>query len=66
MLVRVSVVIDNDLMKAALEASGFKTKKQAIEEGLRLLVSADQQQKIRSLRGKLKWSGHLEKSRTDK
>lgn len=63
---RISVVIDDNWMKAALEASGFRTKKQAIEEGLSLLVSAHQQEKIRSFRGKLKWSGHLDKSRTDK
>ncbi|MBN1507350.1 MAG: type II toxin-antitoxin system VapB family antitoxin [Sedimentisphaerales bacterium] len=63
---RISVVINDDLMKAALEASGFRTKKQAIEEGLRLLVSARPQENIRSFRGKLRWSGDLDRTRTDR
>ena len=35
---RTRVVIDDDLMKLALKASGLKTKKATIEEGLKLLV----------------------------
>jgi hypothetical protein len=35
---RTNVVIDDDLMESALKVSGLKTKKDAIEEGLKLLV----------------------------
>jgi Arc/MetJ family transcription regulator len=35
---RVSVVLDDELMQTALELSGYETKKKAIEEGLRLLI----------------------------
>lgn len=63
---RTNVVIDDDLMESALKASGRKTKKDAIEEGLRLLVQMKGQEKIRGFRGKLKWTGNLEEMRADK
>ena len=63
---RTNVIINDELMESALESSGKKTKKDAIEEGLRLLVRMKSQMKIKELRGKLKWSGNLEAMRTDK
>lgn len=63
---RTNVVIDDDLMESALRASGMKTKKDAIEEGLKLLVQLKTQEKIKGLRGKLRWSGNLHKMRLDK
>jgi len=63
---RTNVVIDDQLMKDALELSGFRTKKAAIEAGLRLLVKFSRQAKVKNFRGKLKWTGDLEKMRTDK
>ncbi len=62
---RTNVVIDDGLMQSALKASGRKTKKDAIEEGLRLLVQMKGQEKIRDFRGKLQWTGNLEEMRTD-
>ncbi len=62
---RTNVVIDEDLMAAALRVSGIRTKKQAIEEGLRLLVQIKNQEKIKGLRGKLKWTGDLDGMRSD-
>lgn len=64
--VRTNVVIDDDLMESALKASGIKTKKEAIEQGLRLLVQMKSQEKIRKFRGKLKWTGKLEEMRLDR
>lgn len=63
---RTNVVIDDDLMTSALKATGIKTKKDAIEEGLRLLVRMKGQEKIRAYRGKLKWTGNLDEMRSDK
>lgn len=63
---RTNVVIDDDLMESALKTSGIKTKKGAIEEGLRLLVQMKGQQKIKGFRGKLKWTGSLEEMRLDR
>ena len=63
---RTNVVIDDDLMSAAIKVSGFKTKKDTIEEGLKLLVELGRQKEIRRFRGKLKWTGNLDENRNDK
>lgn len=63
---RTNVVIDDDLMESALKASEKKTKKAAIEEGLKLLILMKSQERIKKFRGKLNWSGDLEKMRSDK
>jgi Arc/MetJ family transcription regulator len=53
-------------MQSAMEASGLKTKKAAIEEGLKLLVQLKSQAKIKDFRGKLRWKGNLDEMRLDK
>ena len=40
---RINIVIDDDLMESALKVSGLKTKEDAIEEGLKLLVQVRDQ-----------------------
>ncbi len=62
---RTNVVIDDDLMDEALKVSGLKTKRQAIEEGLRLLVKTRRQARVRRLRGELEWEGSLDDMRRD-
>ena len=63
---RTNVVIDDDLMESALKVSGLRTKKDVIEEGLKLLVQLKGQQELRGFRGKLKWTGSLDEMRLDK
>jgi Arc/MetJ family transcription regulator len=63
---RTNIVIDDKLMSDALKATGLTTKKEAVEEGLRLLVKRNKQQAIRKLRGKLHWEGDLEEMRGGK
>jgi Arc/MetJ family transcription regulator len=60
---RTNIVIDEKLMADALKASGCTTKKEAVEQGLKLLVRRSHQQKIRKLRGKIRWEGNLEEMR---
>ena len=62
---RTNVVIDDDLMDEALKVSGLKTKRKAIEEGLRLLVKTRGQARVRRLRGALRWEGSLDDMRRD-
>jgi len=62
---RTNIIIDDQLMSEALLVSGMKTKKQAVEEGLKLLISMKKQEKIRELRGKLQWEGNLDQMRKD-
>jgi Arc/MetJ family transcription regulator len=60
---RTNIVIDDELMKKVLDSGKFRTKREAVEEGLRSLLRLEQQSQIRKLRGKLPWRGHLEKMR---
>lgn len=62
---RTNIVIDDKLMKDALSATGLKTKREAVELGLRTLLRLRQQEKIRGLRGKLRWQGDLNAMRID-
>ena len=62
---RTNIVIEDDLMEEALKVSGLKTKREAVEEGLRLLVRTRRQKRIKKLRGKLKWEGSLDDMRRD-
>lgn len=63
---RTNIVIDDKLMKDALRATGLKTKREAVELGLRTLVQLRQQADIRNYRGKLHWEGDLDAMRLDK
>jgi Arc/MetJ family transcription regulator len=63
---RTNIDIDDALMKAALKASGAKTKKEAVEIGLRTLLRLHEQAEVRRFRGKLDWRGDLEAMRTGK
>jgi Arc/MetJ family transcription regulator len=65
-IVRTNIVIDDDLMAAALEARPNATKRAVVEEGLKLVALVHRQVKGRSLRGKLRWSGDLENLRRDR
>ena len=63
---RTNIIIDDSLMNEALQLSDLKTKKAVVEEGLSLLIRLKKQQRIKSLRGKLKWEGNLDDMRLDK
>ena len=58
-------MIDDKLMRDTLRATGLKTKREAVEEGLRTLLRLRRQAGIRRLRGKLVWHGDLETMRSD-
>lgn len=60
---RTNVVIDDKLIREAMRATGLKTKRAVIEEGLRTLVQLRGQSRIRRWRGKFKWQGNLEELR---
>ena len=62
---RTNIVIDDALMRQATQASGARSKREAVELGLRTLVRLQQQWQIRSFRGKLHWEGVLQAQRLD-
>jgi Arc/MetJ family transcription regulator len=61
---RTNIEIDDRLMRQAMRSSGARTKRAAVEAGLRLLAETHAQGSIRRLRGKVRWEGDLEHSRT--
>jgi len=63
---RTNIVIDDKLMRDTLRATGLKTKREAVEEGLRSLLRLKRQAEIRKFRGKLKWQGDLDAMRRDR
>jgi Arc/MetJ family transcription regulator len=62
---RTNIVIDDKLMRETLRATGLKTKREAVELGLKTLLRLRKQAEIRRLRGKLNWRGDLGEMRTD-
>ncbi len=62
---RTNIVIDDQLMKEAIKLSRLKTKRAVVESGLRLLIQTKKQERIKNLRGKLKWDGDLDEMRSD-
>jgi Arc/MetJ family transcription regulator len=65
-IVRTNIVIDDALMRAALQVTGLKTKREAVEQGLKTLLRLARQEEIRSFRGRLDWQGDLEAMRQDR
>ncbi|MBU2445324.1 MAG: type II toxin-antitoxin system VapB family antitoxin [Bacteroidetes bacterium] len=63
---RTNIAIDDKLMEAALKTSGLSTKKEVVEEALKLLVQLNRQSRLKKLRGKLKWDGNLDEMRREK
>lgn len=62
---RTNIIIDDRLMAEALKATGAKSKREAVELGLKALVRLKQQERLRELRGKVDWQGDLDAMRTD-
>jgi Arc/MetJ family transcription regulator len=63
---RTNIVIDEQLMQRVLKLTGLKTKREAVEAGLRLLEQMKRQESIRGARGKLRWEGDLDAMRRDR
>ena len=61
---RTNVEIDNKLMNDVLKATGLKTKKNAVELGLKTLIRLKKQEGIKHFRGQLKWTGDLDGMRS--
>jgi Arc/MetJ family transcription regulator len=52
------------MMKAAVLATGGKSKKETVELGLQTLVRLYQQQSIKDFKGKLQWDRDLDEMRS--
>ena len=64
-IMRTNIVIDHDLMADALKFGGCSTKREAVEEALKMLVKIKKLERLKDYRGKLPWDGDLESMRLD-
>lgn len=60
---RTNIELDDALIAKALRLTGLKTKRAAVEEGLRTLIRLREQRDVLRLAGKVRWSGDLDASR---
>ena len=60
---RTNIEIDDTLMAEAQKASGHATKKQTVEQALRLMIRLRRQHEAGAAFGKYRWRGNLSRSR---
>jgi Arc/MetJ family transcription regulator len=60
---RTNIEIDDRLMAEAQKVSGRTTKKQTVEDALRLMIRLRRQQEVGKAFGKYRWRGNLAQSR---
>jgi Arc/MetJ family transcription regulator len=63
---RTNVEIDDEVLRQATKASGKSTKKEVVEEALRLVVQLKKQEGILKLFGKVHWEGDLDEMRASR
>lgn len=63
---RTTIGINDKLMRDTLRVTGLKTKREAVELGLRTLLRLKKQAAIRRLRGELVWQGDLDAMRSER
>ena len=60
-MARTNIVLDDDLIKRAMQVSGAKTKRQAVDRALRELVARGSVYRaLRKLKGKMPWDGDVD------
>jgi Arc/MetJ family transcription regulator len=60
---RTNIEIDDALMVQAQKLSGYSTKKQTVEEALRLMIKLRRQREVDAAFGQHPWRGNLARSR---
>jgi Arc/MetJ family transcription regulator len=56
MAMRTNIIIDDDIMRAAMEISGIRTKKAVVEQALREFVARHARKDLNELRGKVRFA----------
>lgn len=64
MCMRTNIDIDDDVLREVQRLTGLTTKKAAVDLALRELVARHRRLGLLDLRGKIRWEGDLEVSRT--
>jgi len=63
-VMRTNIELDESLIKQALKISGFKTKKDIVNEALKQYVASLKRRNILAIRGEDTWSGNLQDMRS--
>jgi len=58
--VRTNIILDDELVREAMELTGIGTKAGVVHQALRELVRLERLRRVRDLRGRLKWEGRLD------
>ncbi len=61
---RTNIDLNEDLLKEAMKLSKIQTKKDVVNAGLQEIINLHRRESLKSLQGKVKWVGNLEKMRT--
>jgi len=56
---RTNIVLDDELVERAQQLSGIKTKREVVDQALRMFIRVYGQVGVRALRGRLRWEGDL-------
>jgi Arc/MetJ family transcription regulator len=57
---RTNIVMDEDLVRQGLKATGMKTRRALVHHALSELVRREKQKGFLALKGKIKWTGNLD------
>jgi Arc/MetJ family transcription regulator len=61
---RTNIEIDDNLMRDAQKVCGYATKKQTVEQALRLMIRLRRQREVDTAFGRYRWRGNLTRSRS--
>ena len=56
---RTNIVMDEDLVRQGLKATGMKTRRALVHHALEELVRREKQKGLLALQGKIRWTGNL-------
>ncbi len=60
---RTNIVLDDDLVKNCMNATGIRTKKSLVDYALKELLRKNKQKRLLDLQGKINWTGDLKEMR---
>lgn len=60
---RTNILIDDDLIRTAMQLTRVRTKREVVDLALRRLVQLERQREALSLEGAVEWEGDLDASR---
>jgi Arc/MetJ family transcription regulator len=60
---RTNIVIDDSLIRKAMDYTGLRTKKDVVHFALKEIVRRKERKKILGLQGKVHWEGDLDQMR---